>query len=151
MCISSFAPSLDAAYSEVPGFSAIEFQAISAPLVNPSVCELYQSLTVVVVKLETASPSELIMNVVFVLVVVDTPDDRVNVNTAPSPEVDIPVIALSTVTVLAPIATTVVPVEITELPPVTVTMSPNKTSVIIPAIPAVVPIPVMVISKALSI
>ena len=78
----------------------------------------------VVVSLETASPFAWIKNVVFVLVVVDTPVVRVNVNTT-LPDVSIPVIALSTVIALVPIATTVVPAATTDAPPVDVTTSPN--------------------------
>ena len=69
------------------------------------------------------------MNVVFVLVVVDTPVTLVNVNCELSPTVDTPVIALSTVTSPDQIAITVVPVE-TTVPTVdaTETTSPNAMS-----------------------
>ena len=60
----------------------------------------------------------------------------------------IPVIALSTVTVLAPIPITVVPAATTELPPVDVTTSPSAISWSIPAAAFAVLIPVIVISNA---
>ena len=60
----------------------------------------------------------------------------------------IPVIALSTVILLAPIATTVVPVATTDAPPVDVTTSPSAMFSFIPAAVASVLIPVIVISKA---
>ena len=69
MCISSFAPPLDSAYSDVPGFSAIVFQLISPPFVNPRVCWLYQSDAVVDVNVETPTPLSLIMKVWFKLFV----------------------------------------------------------------------------------
>ena len=113
-CISSFSLSLDNAYSEVPGFSAIEFQEISPPLLNPNVCELYQSFTLDVLivptpldPVPTISPPSSIINIVLLSLVVVVPSVRVNINVAPAPTVDIPEIVLSTVIVPIPDATVV--------------------------------------------
>ena len=72
------------------------------------------------------------------------------VNIAPSPEVDIPVIVLSTVIVPIPIWITVVPAATVEFPPVTVTTSPNCIFESIPPPAEVVVTPVIVISFANS-
>ena len=70
-------------------------------------------------------------------------DPLVNVNTAPSPTVLIPVIVLSTKIVETPIPATLVPTGTVEFPPATVITS-------LTAMP-VVTIPVMEESKAASI
>ena len=71
----------------------------------------------------------------------------VKVNIAPSPEVDIPVIALLTKTVPIPSPITVVPAATVEFPPVTVTTSPSAMFESIPLPAVVVVIPVIEISK----
>ena len=95
---------------------------------RPKVCCSYQSETVTLVSSTAVVPST--FTNLMGLAVEDELVVLVNEHLAPSPAVDIPAIALSTVIVLAPIPITVVPVETTELPPVTVTMSPSAISAV---------------------
>ena len=66
-------------------------------------------------------PAEFLAVIVFAKVFVVVPLE--NVKTAPSPEVPMPVIVWSTVIMLDPTETTLVPAGTVEFPPVTVTTS----------------------------